>query len=258
MRIVSNFRDYYDSIQGMGQDLGLQYIRMRKELPLTRGLPSCGAASGHGYRWGTTRIDLGVDDGVVGFCGKIYGFVRLETTDPDAKPDPVYGHRKRLVVYCYNMEAVDAFVEKHFKPKQLAQYRRPVNYKVAARGGATWPRNCARIEFQQFFERVEQSQDHYADVFTEHRCPIWTYQKGGWREKSKLILNPGIKEFEFFRVFDPYTAFQEISMFLGGMASPEKPIPPISDEDLAACKGFDKWSFRTPPGTKKRKKNDPK
>ena len=45
-------------------------------------------------------------------------------------------------------------------------------------------------------------------------------------------------------VVDPYTAFQEIAMFLGGMAMPLKPIPHLSDEIIAASKGFDKYSFR--------------
>jgi hypothetical protein len=44
-------------------------------------------------------------------------------------------------------------------------------------------------------------------------------------------------------------------MFLGGMASPEKPIPPVSDADMVICKGFDpKYSFRKAPGKKPRKR----
>ena len=45
-------------------------------------------------------------------------------------------------------------------------------------------------------------------------------------------------------------------MFLGGMSSPEKPIPPVSDADMVICKGFDpKYSFRRAPGKKKRRKH---
>jgi hypothetical protein len=36
-------------------------------------------------------------------------------------------------------------------------------------------------------------------------------------------------------------------MFVGGMASPEKTIPNISDADLIEAKGFDGWSFRKMP-----------
>jgi hypothetical protein len=46
------------------------------------------------------------------------------------------------------------------------------------------------------------------------------------------------------KLFEPYQAYQEISMFVNNLAIPEKPIPKMSDEDMASIKGFDKFSFR--------------
>ena len=63
-----------------------------------------------------------------------------------------------------------------------------------------------------------------------------------------IILNGELKPHNFVRVFDPYAAFQEISMYLGGvLGTNNPPIPHVSDEDLSAAKGFDKWSFRKEP-----------
>jgi hypothetical protein len=49
------------------------------------------------------------------------------------------------------------------------------------------------------------------------------------------------------------TTYQEIAMFLGGLATPQKPIPVPSDKDMVSIKGFDRFSFRKEP-TKKKKK----
>ena len=54
----------------------------------------------------------------------------------------------------------------------------------------------------------------------------------------------GIDWWPFYRVFDTYTAAQEVEMYVGSKASPEKTIPAIADKVMASAKGFDKYSFR--------------
>ncbi len=70
------------------------------------------------------------------------------------------------------------------------------------------------------------------------------------KTQRKIVYNASLKELEFFRLFDPYTAFQEISMFLGGLAVPLKEIPQVPDKIMVGIKGFDQWSFRKLPGKK--------
>ena len=55
------------------------------------------------------------------------------------------------------------------------------------------------------------------------------------------------------QLFDTYAAFQEVSMFVGGvLPRSTKPMIEISDEDKAHKKGHGgKYSFRTPPKKKK-------
>lgn len=62
-----------------------------------------------------------------------------------------------------------------------------------------------------------------------------------------------LKDWGFAKAVDPYTLFQELSMFVGGVL-PRNPHPmvEITDPDIKAAKhGFDKWSFR-------KHKDDPK
>lgn len=56
--------------------------------------------------------------------------------------------------------------------------------------------------------------------------------------------NRPLKHFEFFRVKDPYTAFQDIEMWLSNKAVPEKPIPTPDDKTMRDIKGFNKFSFK--------------
>ena len=58
----------------------------------------------------------------------------------------------------------------------------------------------------------------------------------------------------FMKTVEPFTAFQEIAMFIGSMLAPEDHAPRTvgGDRVIAEQKGFDKWSFRTmAPGQKK-------
>jgi hypothetical protein len=58
-------------------------------------------------------------------------------------------------------------------------------------------------------------------------------------------VNPLLRKYNFEQVKDPYSAWQEISQFLGSeLATQRDPNPPIPDELRAQAKGFDKWSFR--------------
>lgn len=92
------------------------------------------------------------------------------------------------------------------------------------------------------FDNFEKKKDSYRYIFEKHLCPIWTIDN--FCKDYRFTKNPTLKEFDFYKIFDTYSAYQEISMFLGSLAFPEKPIPVISDKDLAFAKGFDKHSFR--------------
>jgi len=76
---------------------------------------------------------------------------------------------------------------------------------------------------------------------------IWIddYGQKGWK-----LNTDGLKGIDFVRVIDTYAAFQELSMFVGGvMARPGNPMVEITDDKVKAAKhGFNDWSFRKMPG----------
>lgn len=61
---------------------------------------------------------------------------------------------------------------------------------------------------------------------------------------GKVEYNVILKQYGFEKIIDPYTAFQEIYMFLAAKAKPEKVIKEMSNADKVFSKGFDRFSFR--------------
>ena len=230
MRILSEVHDYYDSVQKSGQDATLLYVRrprtVRYENSSRYPRPTT-----HKRWWFYHSDRLEVREHVIGFCGKVYGVLVL------AKP-LAEGHRTAPAI-CYTLDEVDRFIEASYKPKQVQAYYAET-YK------RNWRSLQRRTVFRTFFEECKAKQNAFSEIFTENRCPVFVAYRGD-RECS-ITFNAPLKDFEFFRIFDTYTAFQEIAMFMGNLAVPLKPISAIPDKDMVEIKGFDKkWSFRKPP-----------
>ena len=76
-----------------------------------------------------------------------------------------------------------------------------------------------------------------------------------WNWKSdtqKFFINPLLKDYQFYKVYDAVQTFQEIQMFISGvLGNKEKEIIEVADKYKITQHGFDKkWSFRKEP-TKK-------
>jgi hypothetical protein len=243
LRIISKFHDYYDVVQAQGQDQSVVWIREQKEVDLPKQdpnkhwttnfpFPACGAATY--YRW--HKSHFWCDQVIIGFCGKIYPLLELSLPAHSQDDDTL----------CYTMEEVDAFMEANFDEKQLRGYRQTKGYH------REWEHHKRRVVFQEFFEECERKQGAYEEKwFRDHRCPVFVARFRP-RSESSVLLNAELKEHQFYRIFDTYSAFQELYCFMMGLAAPIEVIPKIDDVTMAEAKGFDKkWSFRKEP-TKKR------
>jgi len=75
----------------------------------------------------------------------------------------------------------------------------------------------------------------------------WGNEKGYWHCNGS-----NLKDIGFAKAVDPYTLFQELSMWVGGvLPRPSAEIVETTDPKIKAHKhGFDKWSFRKPPEAK--------
>jgi len=214
MRIISKFHDYYDSVMRMGMDKECIYFRDSTEIILDKlynyqeDLFSLNIESINNVDYNGNNSDFQSEKFIVGFCGKIYPCIKERISWQD---------------YCYNHESEILF---HYSKETIDEKKyNKYSYK------------------NSFFDKNWVSYEHY---FEKYKVPIFVILPiAKYNESKKLILNPQLKQYEFFKMKDSYTAYQEIFMFLSGvLGSGQKEIVNISDIDKIKKKGFDKFSFR--------------
>jgi hypothetical protein len=238
MRIISPFRDYYDGVQSQGFDDKIIYERRTRTADVVGVFP--------GGRWPErTRPDIDRDAAEVALL-------------PDF-------HRRRPELYektprgCWAEPAMAGLL------------------CLAGRAYPFWQLNAddGRLEVSSlepgFDEVVEQTErvrrgrwskdedidytpwrdwlaDHWGRpidprIHFMHRSPLVLYLD------SYRTVDPCLRDFGFQRALDPYTVFQEIDMFLGGVMAEQHDAPsPQTDKEKIASHGMDvKRSFRNMP-----------
>jgi len=222
MRIISKFHDYYDCIQRMGQDLTIVYLREEK---VVEDWPFPGNHGVYGNYYGNKTLSL---THVIGFCGKITPLVKLRPTEESPY---------RL---CWSLDDVDTFMAEHLKKHKWITYRK-----------SRWSQ---RSHYMEFFTECVQKESSFEYLFRDNHSPLFVATVGERRKKSQIVFNTSLRDVEFYTRFDSYQAFQEIAMYMGGVLGThgghktkykgEPMSSEVSDSDLAAAKGFDKFSFR--------------
>lgn len=242
MRIISKFHDYYDTVQGLGFDSSLTFIRERKRFDPRAYVPK--EISEHmatGYSVETCRpadrrfVAIERCAFTVLFCGSIYRGIRIEAlTTPMSK-----------AIYCYSEQKYRSeLAALGYKAKQKKAQRWWVvqnKFKNSADYfAATGKADCALFEFA-IANRITSA------IFTD-REQRWM---GFGDDETKLVYNPPLKDISFYQVKPVVQAYQDLEMYLGSvLGAPERPIIAITDKDRIQQHGFDKWSFRKMPERK--------
>lgn len=227
MRIISKFRDYYDAAQAHGQDQRLVYVREHQQFkcPGEPAVPAFLAELGEPLRLrassevrsGRTRV---LSPFLVAFAGKLYPGLRVA----------VQRGLKETVQYFYDWDSVQAHHADWSEEHNLFTFS---------------DRTESRMKAHFALHGSTQMQAH----LTAHRLGVVLVFTDG--RHVVYEVNPSLQQLEFYRVLDAWQAFQELSMFWGGLAAPEKTLAPLAEADRLTQHGFDHMSFRKPPSTRK-------
>jgi len=233
MRIISRFRDFYDCIQRTGQDRELLFLREPKTLEGAL----CLETSLYG---GAQGCDL--ESGVVVFCERAHPFLVL------AVDGTRHRSRESHTYVCWSVEDLDAALAASFRERAVEQYRGTKLHRgYFDPSRLSFGRRAAEI----FFAEAATVNAAARRLIEQHRAPVIvsrTESPALGLRGGETTVNGELQRLEFMRVVDPFTAFQEIAMWLGSQAWPGNAIPAVSDIDMVAAKGFDtKWSFRREP-----------
>jgi hypothetical protein len=119
----------------------------------------------------------------------------------------------------------------------------PAVYIEKSRG---WHRRFPFNEqgMKNWYQEVNQTQ-RVQDIFIELKAPVFLIKQYYVEGEITLYVNPNMSEYGLQRVFDPWTAYQEIEMYLSNtLAVGVEVMPTFTDELKRDAHGFDNWSFK--------------
>lgn len=215
MRIISNFKDYYDGVAHQFFDKDLIYVRKEeiicddiKEISKKLNLFSKDIRNPTIHFCGTFDS---LYCSIIFFCGKSYPFYH------------------------------NYYIDKIFFTKEEV-----LEYSELAIGKRLYNWHDSSYKANEIFALSEKS----SNINTEYNSPIVVLtidRDNNYNNKYKLIKNYNLSKFNFANIIDPYTAFQEIFMFMNSIYRNEKVIPEVDDKYKIQQHGFDKFSFRKMP-----------
>jgi hypothetical protein len=251
MKIISKHKDYYDGLQSHDASMGV-YERKTQAIPVDW--------IGFGNSIIARTEDWRLATGLIGFCGKIYPYIKYDHVKNDA-PD--------VHEFIYSFEDFE-------RVRNLVKEIKPSRYGWTGMNDLMkcWDNtDNAKLWYDQAWSTLIDKEHpwggngrtpHYVvpkDVFIDHKVPYYALEYVGRDYDTgdagyRLILNPVLADYKFYRIVDSYTAYQEIEMFMNNqIVRPDDPyIEPVSDKIKAESHGFDKFSFRKDKKVKKRKK----
>lgn len=247
-KIAGGGKDYYDSMQAYGVDKERIYLRNTHPEKYKEGK---GLA--------TSKI------GIIGFCGNLYPFYFTEI-DLTMYSDDSWNHtltkeeiaeRKSKIVYI-PQDMKDDDLKKwmeELEEKTKSKEEKQTHYKYSK---YRWWRSGNL--FSDY--KAIMNSEYLKSLFLREKEPVFFYMQGmfgyNWRiyRKYNILFNPMLKHFNFQQVKEPYTAYQELEMYLGSQLVEHPKTDPTtgSNEVIGRSKGFDEFSFRHPNTKKKPKK----
>lgn len=263
MRIIGG-KDYYDHGLGLGHDPKDPVVLVRdknpnnfldpqtyKQFPFLEEL--MGRNSLQIRRWSSYvsfRIgdkEFHIDGIKVFFCGKFYQGMIVNFKDH--KDD--YNHLKPFKVV-WSPEEFYSLLERKTDSSitnwDYGEYSHMIN---GMKYSPIPVMDRVHESINQFFVTSNPS-ENFMTFVREHRLSFITYrpaynQYGILNNKNWYLNHDDLGTIEFFKVFDAYQAFQELSMWVGNMPTMGHDMYQLSDKELITKHGFDKWSFRKTP-----------
>jgi hypothetical protein len=235
VRVISRFSDYYDGLRVLDEDPEPLYLRETREVRYAEELARAAARDRSlDPLWTerTTPPHSPIEDMerfVVGFCGQVHSGYRWGGR--------VFWELEPLI------EAARAKLPRR-EVARLLDPQRP-------RSGHLSPSRELTRGTWDFF--VEHRPAQISDApFLALRAPVVVLTD------DRYLVNPQLSAWGFAARVDPYTCWQELSMFLGNnLAVGSEPAPrPIDDTLRAHTHGFDKQSFRNTKNRPKGNRSD--
>lgn len=255
MRIISDYNDYYDSVQKLGQDQSVIYLRKtesfssddidiiknkNKKFVLKTFKIFCNAhirsfremsINGWWERYEkiiTKDLKFYPSYHLFYFCGKIYSVILLQVID-------IFPQK---YVWLFNVNDLNKFIEE-YKVYETKEYLKNHNYYKKSLDNQIYRFN-QWFMYESKFDIDWFIENKVISLLLDIRCRYFA------SESNIVTINPCLKNIEFYKVMDSYTVYQELDMYISGTLSyPQNAMVEVSDEQKVLKHGFDpKYGFR--------------
>ncbi len=227
MRIISPFKDYYDSVNNITSDKDALFIRKEEEVDLYKILPTDLINALYFKETGRKNgLSIDICSQFVLFCGKLYGGLNIEFGKLNSNLRPITYNN------IWSLEEFDKICVQYPELELHKSYRYDWKNRKYS-----YLRDILSIQQDTRFFTWSIENKISILYFEGHLHSLPTFPKTG-------IKNYQLSKIEFQKVLDPYVAYQELDMWIGGTLSQNKEPEAISDNVKIQQHGFDKNSFR--------------
>jgi hypothetical protein len=223
LRLIGG-HDYYDCVLAMGIDPTIMLVRGKSK---TISVDKAGGSLLNRRlvlkpEWSTERNEVRIHNIAVAFCGKVYrGIQGLHGFD---KPEGIWSA---------------------YRAQSFVAQQKKRSVEVDTR----WFDKRDKMTLEQWFTPYESSGD-LREYMIANKISILVEEQVLQHEERYFSVNPfTLKKIGFAKAVDPYTAFQELSMWIGGVLGGTSPeiVTIKDDKTLIEGHGFDnQFSFRGP------------
>ena len=220
MRIVSNYKDYYDSLQDFDSIVwNREYKCLFENDNLSKRIYKKLDLLYYKSIINKDKVYINSIPIIIGFCGEYYKYsIHIESD--------------------YNKDVV--FTDDFFYPKNKIIYNLiDVNEE-----------NTTRKLFGSSFYTLDISFLKSYDLFIKYNSPVLLihplYYNKENRNTFNIIINPSLKRLGYHKKKDIQQVYQELDMFVSGVLCNNKEYPVLQDKHRQGSR-FDKYSFRKLP-----------
>jgi hypothetical protein len=167
------------------------------------------------------------------FCGKLYTSIKVHRSSTGVSSDPSF--KSFDYNYFYTIESLQHYLENY-----------EINLKKEKSDTRNWRK--PQLSIENISKNLTVSDTHFNHcVENKLVIAITVPEPGG--SNAIVELNGELKKVQFYKVFDAFTAYQELAMYVDGyLAYPGNQMIEIENEFRVKAHGFDhKYAFRKLP-----------
>jgi hypothetical protein len=253
MKIISNFKDYYDSA-GLAYGLDEKLVYVRKTEVVDNNLLSLidHESLSKYYKliprpkyfnnFCSLTTDYHIKKYIIGYCGKLYSAWSIE--------------KENIICYFTSAEQIENYLIANKLLVDLKEFNTPYLYsKSHINTALTFGFPFRKYAIKYWLDNYS-GKELSSSIFYKINAPTFSYTQS-LNKIPEITINPILKNYSFAQVIEPLTAFNEVSMFVGGINSQHEGTAYYVGDDkfIALSKGMcPKTSFHQVAPTKKEKR----